>query len=64
MGCNCEFYTEPGMLEIESLGSLARLEPGSTVEHKERWDIANADIGENEDDLDGFFHPIVEKIKS
>jgi hypothetical protein len=64
MGCNCEFYTEPGMLEIESLGSLVRLEPGSTVEHKERWDIANADVGENEDDLDRFLLPIVERNKS
>lgn len=25
LGCNCEFYTEPGFLEVESLGPLRRL---------------------------------------
>ena len=37
MGCNCEFYTEPGFLEIETLAPLTQLPPGSTVSHPENW---------------------------
>ncbi len=37
MGCNCEFFTMPGFLEVETLGPLARIAPGSTVRHMERW---------------------------
>ena len=51
IGCNCEFYTEPGMLEIESLGPMSRLEPGGSVEHAEVWSIAHAEVGEDEADL-------------
>ncbi|MEI8094276.1 MAG: hypothetical protein WCG80_08705 [Spirochaetales bacterium] len=36
-GCNCEFFTMPGFLEVETLGPLARLEPGQGVDHQETW---------------------------
>jgi hypothetical protein len=39
MGVNCEFYTQPGMLEVETLGPLATLEPGAAVEHGEHWHL-------------------------
>jgi hypothetical protein len=39
MGCNCEFFTQPGFLEVESLSPLVRLEPGATVRHVERWSL-------------------------
>jgi hypothetical protein len=38
-GCNFETFTNEDMLEIESLGPLTRLEPGSAVEHREVWEL-------------------------
>lgn len=37
MGCNCEFFTMPGFLEMESLGPLTRVEPQHSVSHTEIW---------------------------
>lgn len=37
MGCNFEFFTMPGFLEVESLGPLVNLEPNSSIEHIEKW---------------------------
>jgi len=39
MGCNYEFFTMPGFLEVESLGPLVRLEPDAQTEHAERWRV-------------------------
>lgn len=39
MGCNVEVFIKDRYLEIETLGPLARLEPGQTVEHVETWEI-------------------------
>jgi hypothetical protein len=36
-GCNFELYTEPGFLELETLGPLRSLQPGETAEHVEHW---------------------------
>ena len=37
MGCNCEFFTMPGFLEVETLGPLVTLEPDAATEHEEKW---------------------------
>jgi len=37
MGSSFEVYTDHRFLELETLGPLARLEPGETVEHREDW---------------------------
>ncbi|MEP6894710.1 MAG: hypothetical protein ABI986_03790 [Chloroflexota bacterium] len=37
MGCNFEFFTMPGFLEVESLGPLVKLEPSAAAEHVETW---------------------------
>jgi hypothetical protein len=39
MGCNCEFFTMPGFLEIESLGPLVKLEPNAGTDHIEKWRV-------------------------
>ncbi len=52
MGCNAEFYTEPGFLEIESLSPLRRLETGKAVTHKEQWSLHRISIDEKESSLD------------
>lgn len=38
-GCNFETYTDENMLEVESLGPMTRLEPGSAVEYREVWEL-------------------------
>jgi len=39
LGSNFETFTNEDMLEVESLGPLAKLEPGSAVEHREVWEL-------------------------
>jgi len=36
-GCNFETYTEPGFLELETLGPLGKLPPQGTADHIEDW---------------------------
>jgi hypothetical protein len=44
-GCNVESYCGDQFIEVETLGPLARLEPGETVEHEETWEIhAGVDV--------------------
>jgi hypothetical protein len=38
-GCNFETFTNEDMLEVESLGPMTKLEPGSSVEHREVWEL-------------------------
>ncbi|MBL8264796.1 MAG: hypothetical protein JNL55_00400, partial [Steroidobacter sp.] len=37
LGCNCEFFTMPGFVEMETLGPLTRVEPQQRVAHSEVW---------------------------
>ncbi len=37
LGCNFETFTNEAMLEVESLGPLAQLEPGHETSHQESW---------------------------
>jgi hypothetical protein len=49
MGCNCEFFTMPGFLEVESLGPLVKIETNGSTEHVEQWRvIPNVDLPEEE----------------
>jgi hypothetical protein len=50
-GCTVEAWADPDMLEVETLGPLARLEPGAAVEHVERWFLFR-DVPVPEDDAD------------
>lgn len=38
-GCNVEVFADQRSLELETLGPLARLEPGETLEHAEQWEL-------------------------
>ncbi|MBE6368015.1 MAG: hypothetical protein E7052_08945 [Lentisphaerae bacterium] len=40
MGCNSEFYTQDGFLEIESLSPMVRLAEGAEVTHTEYWSLS------------------------
>ncbi len=37
LGCNFETYTEPGFLELETLGPVRTLARGATATHAEKW---------------------------
>lgn len=39
LGCNCEFYTQAGMLEVESLSPLVLLAPEESIIHTEEWEF-------------------------
>lgn len=60
-GCNTEAFTNADMLEVETLGPLARLEPGGSVEHVEQWYLYRAELGTSEGDLDETLRPLVDQ---
>lgn len=61
-GCNFETFTNPEMLEIESLSPLRTLEPGQSVSHAEKWHLFGG-ISEpdslKEADLAGWIEPFL-----
>ncbi len=48
-GSSVEVYTDPAILEVETLGPLTCLEPGQSVEHVEHW-FLHKGIGITNDD--------------
>jgi len=59
-GCNTEVFTNETMLEVETLGPLAPLEPnGGSVEHVEHWFLFKAEVGEDEKSIDSTVLPLV-----
>jgi hypothetical protein len=38
-GCNVETYCNDQFIELESLGSLCRLEPSQSTRHTETWEL-------------------------
>ncbi len=38
-GCSFEMFTNREMLELETLGPLAQVPPGGTIEHVEQWSL-------------------------
>lgn len=62
-GCNFETYTEPGFLELETLGPLRTLRPGQTAEHTEYWWLyKDVPAGEDEAWIDQVVLPLVNQI--
>jgi len=63
MGCNTELFTNEEMLEVESLGPLAVVEPGEAVEHVEDWhlfsDVPPIETGA---DVEEFVRPRLESL--
>ena len=59
-GCNFETYTDENMLEVESLGPLTKLEPGSAIEHREVWELhKNVPAVTDEASIDKSILPLV-----
>lgn len=51
LGCAVEVWTDTDMLEVETLGPLAHLQPGAEVEHIEHWFLFR-DVPEPRGDAD------------
>jgi len=63
-GCNFETYTEPGFLELETLGPLRILNPGETAEHTEHWWLyKDVSAGEDEAWIDQVVMPLVNQSR-
>lgn len=63
-GCSVEAYTDAHMLEMETLGPLARLAPGAMVEHVERWFLfRDVPVPKDEAGVDNNVLPLVRLIK-
>jgi hypothetical protein len=62
MGCNTETYTDPEMLEVETLSPLTRLEPGEHIDHDESWLLARVDCGPSEADIDAHILPLLDRL--
>jgi hypothetical protein len=61
MGCNCEFFTMPGFLEVESLGPMAKLDPNGATEHLEKWRmIPDVELPDEEKPLVAALNPFLE----
>ena len=58
-GCNMEVYTDPDILEVETLGPLASLQPDAAVEHVEQWSLHKVEVGEEESEIDEKILPLV-----
>ncbi len=67
LGCNCELFTNHRMLELESLGPMATLEPGATVAHEEDWFIFRPDgatLPSDDDQLEGLLEPLLARSQA
>jgi len=52
LGCSYETFTRDDMLELETLGPMTRLAPGSWLEHTEHWTLhADVNIPEFSDEV-------------
>lgn len=63
-GCNCEMFTMPGFLELESLGALRNLESGQSLTHNEDWHLWS--VGklplDDETALDAALRPYLDQL--
>jgi hypothetical protein len=59
-GSNTETYTAGNFIELETLGPLARLIPGGSTDHTERWFLfRDVDVGSSEQTLDAALAPLL-----
>jgi hypothetical protein len=60
-GCNMETYTDPDILEIETLGALGKLPSNGSVEHVEQWFLFHQQIGESDSEIDRLLLPLIQQ---
>jgi hypothetical protein len=60
LGASVETFTNGEMMEVETLGPLVRLEPGTAVEHVERWFLfPNVPAPDNDEEIERLVRPLV-----
>lgn len=57
-GCNAEFFTRSGMLEMESLAPLKKIEPDASAEITEQWEIFPMNLSSDENEMEGQLNSI------
>lgn len=62
-GSNCELFTNGDFIEVETLGPLARLEPGAEVCHTELWHLFDAAVGRGDAALTRELLPLVREAE-
>jgi hypothetical protein len=62
-GCNNETFTDPDMLEVETLGPLTNLPPNGSVEHIEHWFLKRIQVGESELSIDQQVLPLIRQTE-
>jgi hypothetical protein len=62
MGCNTESYTDAEILEVETLGPLTRIEPGSHADHAEVWAVERVECGPTDAEIDAALLPLVAAV--
>ncbi|MCG2791690.1 MAG: hypothetical protein L6305_08095 [Actinomycetia bacterium] len=60
-GVNTEIYTNPEILEVETLGGMKKVPPGESVEHVENWFLFKATLNEDEEFLESELTPIIQE---
>ena len=64
-GCSVEVFTNADMLELETLGPLARLQPGDAVEHVEHWFLLrDVPVPSGDADIDSHVLPKIRECAS
>ena len=58
-GCNTETYTDPDMLEVETLGPIEEIRPFDSIMHTEHWFLFRATVEKNEESIAEVIEPLV-----
>jgi hypothetical protein len=58
-GVNTELYTDPDILEVETLGAFKNILPGGYIEHKEKWYLFKAELPSDEKTIDEKLLPLI-----
>jgi hypothetical protein len=64
-GCSFETFTNDELLELETLGPLARVAPGEWIEHEEKWGLYRnaAPAPMTDEALDAAIAPLVQATR-
>ncbi len=60
-GVNSEIYTDKNILELETLGGLAKIPPEGSVDHIENWFLFKDILEEDEKSLESNLIPLIKK---
>lgn len=60
-GCNTAVFTNPAILELETMGPLENIKPGDCIEHVERWQLfKEVRCPKNDNEVDEYILPLIQ----